>query len=72
MNSIKSKISEHPTGTLAIKFHKPAGEENPYVRFGYVPQKISNHTRGQLSVSMNSDVIDSKIQAKNQQLKDDN
>ena len=28
------------TGNLATKFHKYAGEENPYVRFGYVPLKI--------------------------------
>ena len=32
--------SEHPTGTLATTFHKPAGEENQYVWFGYIPQTI--------------------------------
>ena len=32
---------EHPTGTLAKKILNPAGEENPYVWFGCVPQKIA-------------------------------
>ena len=27
-------------GTLALTFHKPAGEENMYVRFGYGSLKI--------------------------------
>ena len=27
------------TGTLATTFHKPAGEVNPYVLFGYGPLK---------------------------------
>ena len=30
--SIDANNSEHPTSTLATIFHKPAGEENPYVR----------------------------------------
>ena len=45
------------TDTLATTFHKAAGEENQYVRFGYNPLKICNHTRGQVSVSMNTDPI---------------
>ena len=31
------------TGTLVTTLHKPAGESNLYVRFGYVPLTISNH-----------------------------
>ena len=38
--SIDVKKFEHPTNTLATTFHKPAGEANPYVRFGYGPQKV--------------------------------
>ena len=38
--SIKDNKSKHPTGTLYTTFHKPAGEANPYVRFGYGPQKM--------------------------------
>ena len=45
------------TGTLATTFHKPVGEENWYVRFGYGPMKICNHTRGQVSGSINADPI---------------
>ena len=45
------------TGTLAMTFHKPAGEANPYVWFGYSPLTIFNHTRGQVSLSMNSNTI---------------
>ena len=33
-------------GTLSMTFHKPAGEENPYVRFGYGPLKDCNHVQG--------------------------
>ena len=40
-----------------MTFHKPAGEENPYVRFGYGPLTICNHTQGQVSVSMHADPI---------------
>ena len=28
------------TDNLATTFHKPAGEENPHVRFGYFPKKM--------------------------------
>ena len=43
--------------TLTTTLHKPAGEENPYVRFGYGALTICNYTRGQVSVSMNNDPI---------------
>ena len=33
------------------------GGENPYVRFGYSPLTICNHTQGKFSVSMNTDPI---------------
>ena len=45
------------TGNLDTTFHKPAEEENPYVRFGYGSLKICNHTQGQVSLSMNADPI---------------
>ena len=45
------------TGTLAMTFHKSAVEANPYVRFGYAPLKIFNHTGGNVSGSMNVDPI---------------
>ena len=45
------------TGTLTTTFYIPAGEANPCVRFGYGPQTIFNHTRAQVSGSMNSDPI---------------
>ena len=37
--SIEAKNYEHPTGTLSTTFQKYVGEENQYVRFGYVTQK---------------------------------
>ena len=55
--SIEEKNSEHPTGTLTTTFYKSAGEENSYVRFGYVPHIIFYHIRGQVSGSMNTDTI---------------
>ena len=53
----------HPTGTLSKTFHKPAGEANTYVKFGYVPQKICNHNQGQFSVAMKSDSIKEQLTA---------
>ena len=41
--------------TLATTLHKPTGEENLYVQFGYVPLTIFNHNQGQISGLMNSD-----------------
>ena len=64
--SIESNKSEQPTVTLTLTFHKPVGEENPYIRFGYGPHKNFNHTRGQVSGSMNSDLINANKQVKNQ------
>ena len=40
-----------------MTFHKPEGEANTYVRFGYIPLTICNHTRGQISGSINADQI---------------
>ena len=40
-----------------MNFHKPLGGVNLYVRFGYIPHKIWNHNRGQVSVSVNSDPV---------------
>ena len=64
MQSIEGNKSEHPTGTLATTFHKPTGEENLYVWFGYGPQKICNHTRGQVLVSTNADLVNAKKRSK--------
>ena len=55
--AIDANSSEQPTGTLAMNFHKPAGEANPYDWFGYGPHSIFYHTRGQVSVSMNAYMI---------------
>ena len=38
--SINTNKYEHATATLATIFHKPMGEANTYVQFGYVPQKL--------------------------------
>ena len=38
--SIEANKYEQPTGPLSMTFQKTAGKENPYVRFGYVPQTI--------------------------------
>ena len=38
--SIEYKKSEHPTGTIATTFHKPAGEANMYIRFWYSPHTV--------------------------------
>ena len=43
--------------TLATAAHKPVVEANTYVWFGYIPPKICNHTKGQVSISMNFDTI---------------
>ena len=40
-----------------MNFHKPAVEENIYVRFVYAPHTIYNHTQGQVPVSMNADPV---------------
>ena len=42
--SVYANKYEHPTVTLSTNFHKPTGEENPYVQFEYEPQKICKHT----------------------------
>ena len=43
--SIEANKSEYPTVTLVMTFHKPTGEANTYVWFGYSPQKKSNTPR---------------------------
>ena len=40
------------------------GEANKYVRFGYGPEKKFNHTQGQVSVSMNADIVNLKYTGK--------
>ena len=56
-NVLMSTYEITKTGTLATNFNKPAGEANPYVRFGYGPLTIFNHTWGKVSGSMNADPI---------------
>ena len=41
-----------------MTFRKPVGGENIYVRFGYGPLTICNHTQEQILVSMNDDTIE--------------
>ena len=48
--SINLNRQLHSTRPLAMDLLKPAGEANPYFRFGYGPQKIFNHTQGQVLV----------------------
>ena len=43
--SIYATIYEQPTRTLAKNFLNTVGSENPYIRFYYVPKKISNTTK---------------------------
>ena len=69
---IEAKKDEHPTGTLTITFHKPTGEANLYIWFRYGPQIIFNHTRRQVSGSINTDLIITNKQVNNQQCKYDN
>ena len=65
-HSIKLDKYEHPTVTIATTLHKPVWGANPYVRFGYVPQTIFEHTWVQLSGSMNNDMINADKQVNNQ------
>ena len=39
---------------------KYIGEAKTYIHFGYVRQKILNHTSGQVSESMNVDAVNKK------------
>ena len=55
INVLMASCEITKTGTLAMTLHKPEGEANPHVRFGYGPLKIWNHTQGQVSGSMNAD-----------------
>ena len=43
--SIEANKYEPPNVTLATTFYKPAGEEDPFVRFVYGPQKSSNTSK---------------------------
>ena len=57
---------EQPTVTLTTTFLKPVVESNVYVCFGYYPQTIFYHTCGQVSGSMNVEMINSNKQVNNQ------
>ena len=59
-------------GTLTTTLHKPAGEANLYVRFGYGPLTIYNHTRGKVLGSTNDDPVNANKQTNNQRRKYDN
>ena len=52
-----------------MTFHKPMGEANMYVQFGYGAHKIYNHTQGKVSVSMNADTMNANKQVKNKRRK---
>ena len=47
-------------GTISMSFLDTLVETNTYFRFGYDPQITLYHTRGQLYVSMNADMIHPK------------
>ena len=49
------------TDTLDRVFHKPFVEANPYIRFGYDPQTIFNHTGGQVPGQTNADPFNAKF-----------
>ena len=53
------------TVTLVTIFRNPAGEANPYVQFGCIPQTICNSTQGQFSLSMNADQINANKKVNN-------
>ena len=58
INVLMTTVAITKNGKLATTFHKTSGGENTYVRFGYGPLKIYNHTQGQFSGSMNIYTID--------------
>ena len=64
--SIEVNDKLQTTRTLAKTLLEPTGEENLYVQFVYVQQKICNHTQGQVLVSMNTDPINTNKQINNQ------
>ena len=53
-------------------FHKTSREENMSIQFGYVPQKIFNHTRGQVTGSMNAGTINLNKEVNNKRRLDQN
>ena len=55
--SIEANKYEHPTNTLAMTFHKPAGGETFFVWFVYVSHIICNHNQGQVLRSMNAYLV---------------
>ena len=57
VNVLMAKVAITKTGTLATILHKPVGEANKYVRFGYGLLKNCNNTQWQVSGSMNADPI---------------
>ena len=70
-NQLKqTSMNNQPVPLPQPSTNLPGG--NPYVRFGYSPQKIFNHTLGQVSGSMNSDPINVNKHVNNQLRKDDN
>ena len=63
------------TGNLATTFHKPEGESNMYVWFGYISMTICNHTQGKYSGSMNAigiNMIHTRQQSTKEGLNEDN
>ena len=57
INVLRATCTIKKTGTLAMTLYIQVGETIPYVRFGYVPMTIYNHTRGKVSRSTNVDPI---------------
>ena len=55
--SIYVKNNLHTTSTLYTIFHKPTRESNLYVWFVYIPLTMFNHTRVQVTGSINAEPI---------------
>ena len=64
-HSIDVNKYEQPTGTLIAAFTNPVGGANPYVWFGYEPQRIFYHIQRQLLVSIINYIINASKQVNN-------
>ena len=69
--STETKNYGQLTVNFATAFHKPSGLANPYILFLYEPHTIYNNTQGQVTGSMNTDLIDANKQANNKRRKYD-
>ena len=61
---INVKNQLHPLGTLDMTLLNHEGEENLHVQFGYGSRTILNHTQGQVSISMDYNMINANKESK--------